>query len=93
MLPSRGMISTPFEPPAFKPGTYRHYKGNLYEAVGLACHEETHAWLVIYKPLYIHEGLPDMWARPYESFMSTVEVGDAVVQRFTFIPAEIVDAG
>jgi len=30
------------------PGTYRHYKGGLYSALGLGQHESTGALLVVY---------------------------------------------
>ena len=91
MLPRRGMLSTPLESPELPLGKYRHYKGELYEVVGVACHEETHAWLVVYKPLYDHEGYPDLWVRPYEVFTETVVVGEVVVRRFEFVPDEVVD--
>ncbi|MCA9340878.1 MAG: DUF1653 domain-containing protein, partial [Candidatus Saccharibacteria bacterium] len=31
-----------------KTGTYRHYKGNLYEVLGTARHSETEEMLVVY---------------------------------------------
>jgi hypothetical protein len=91
MLPNRGMVGAAFEPPILELGTYRHYKGGLYQVIGLACHEETHRWLVIYKPLYEHQGMPDLWARPYEVFTETIMVGDATVPRFTYVSKEIID--
>lgn len=42
----------------FKPGVYRHYKGNHYLALGLAREDETDATVVVYTRLYPREGLP-----------------------------------
>jgi hypothetical protein len=68
--------------PKFEPGIYRHYKGWSYEALGVACDEEKFTWHVIYKPLYPHEGMPDMWSRPYADFIGEVEVDGKMVKRF-----------
>lgn len=66
-------------------GTYRHYKGNLYQVIELACHSETLEWYVVYQPLYEHKSMPDTWVRPYEMFISEVETGGMKVPRFTLI--------
>ncbi len=42
----------------FKPGVYRHYKGNYYLALGLAREDESNATVVVYTRLYPREGLP-----------------------------------
>ena len=42
-------------------GKYRHYKGNLYEVVGVARHSETLEEMVVYRALYGEGGL---WVRP-----------------------------
>lgn len=44
--------------PDFKPGVYRHYKGDHYLALGLAREDETEALVVVYVRLYAREGLP-----------------------------------
>jgi len=36
-----------------KLGKYQHYKGNMYEVIGLARHSETLEEMVVYKALYI----------------------------------------
>lgn len=46
------------EEQAFRPGVYRHYKGNTYLALGLAREDETDETVVVYTRLYPREGLP-----------------------------------
>ena len=60
-------------------GTYRHYKGNLYEGIGSAHHSETEEPLVVYRALYGEFGL---WVRPREMFLGEVEVGGRSMRRF-----------
>ena len=64
------------------PGTYRHYKGNLYEVVDVATHSETEEQLVVYRALYGDRGL---WVRPLAMFTGTVEVDGVVVPRFALV--------
>lgn len=52
------------------PGIYRHYKGALYEVIGVARHSETEESVVAYRALYGDYGL---WVRPLDMFMETVE--------------------
>jgi hypothetical protein len=61
------------------PGKYRHYKGGLYEVLGVARHSETHEELVVYRPLYGEGGL---WARPRQMFLETVLVNSVMRPRF-----------
>lgn len=63
-------------------GRYRHYKGNEYEVIGFAKHSETGEKLVIYISLYEDN---EVWARPYNMFIETVEVGGKQVPRFAKI--------
>ena len=49
--------------PTIRPGRYRHFKGGLYEVLGLARHSETGAPMVVYRALYGQGGL---WVRPAE---------------------------
>ncbi|HSP31466.1 MAG TPA: DUF1653 domain-containing protein [Halomonas sp.] len=51
------------------PGIYRHYKGNLYEVMGIAQHSESEEHVVVYRALYGDYGL---WTRPLEMFTETV---------------------
>jgi hypothetical protein len=68
--------------PSIELGTYQHYKGKRYRVLGVGRHTETDEYLVVYVPLYEHVGQPDIWVRPYEVFMETVEVNGEVVPRF-----------
>ncbi|GED23026.1 DUF1653 domain-containing protein [Halomonas halmophila] len=67
------------EPQHPTPGIYRHYKGALYEVIGVAQHSETEASLVAYRALYGDYGL---WVRPLAMFMETVEVQGEPLPRF-----------
>ena len=60
-------------------GKYRHYKGNLYEVVGMAKHSETLEDMVIYKPLY---GECGTWVRPASMWNDPIETGNGIVKRF-----------
>ena len=60
-------------------GKYKHYKGPLYEVLGTARHSETEEWMVVYKTLYADFST---WVRPYDMFVSTVEIDGVKVARF-----------
>ena len=64
------------------PGRYRHFKGGLYEVLGVAKHSETEEELVVYRPLYGDGGL---WVRPLAMFLDTVTAGGAEVPRFQYL--------
>ena len=67
-------------------GIYRHYKGNLYEVIGLARHSETLEELVVYKALYENEfGKESLWVRPLTMFTEQIQTDGQAVTRFTFI--------
>ncbi|MFT6876525.1 MAG: hypothetical protein ACI9XK_001950 [Granulosicoccus sp.] len=51
------------------PGIYRHYKGNLYQVLGLARHSETEESLVVYQALYGEKGY---WLRPLTLWLDPV---------------------
>jgi hypothetical protein len=60
-------------------GRYRHYKGGVYEVIGVARHSETLAPLVVYRPLY---GAGGLWVRPHAMFFGDVEIDGHRVPRF-----------
>jgi len=64
-----------------EPGFYRHYKGNLYEVIGVARHSETLEELVVYKATYQPEG-ENLWVRPLAMFNETVLVDGKETPRF-----------
>lgn len=63
-------------------GTYRHYKGNTYQVIGVAKHSETEEDVVVYRALYGEHGL---WVRPLEMFRSQVEIEGKFIPRFELI--------
>jgi hypothetical protein len=63
-------------------GTYRHYKGLLYDVLGLARHSETEEWLVLYRPQYGERGL---WVRPVNMFNESVILDGKSVPRFEYL--------
>jgi hypothetical protein len=66
------------------PGIYRHYKGHLYEVLGVAHHSESEELLVVYRALYGEFGL---WVRPAGMFEESVSSDGAQMPRFTLIKA------
>ncbi len=65
-------------------GLYKHYKGNLYEVIGIAHHSETLEEMVVYKALYDTPdfGYGAIWVRPLSMFNETVVVDGVEVKRF-----------
>lgn len=75
-------------PADFRPGVYRHYKGNHYLALGLAREDETEALVVVYTRLYPRAGLP-MSTRRLEVWNESVTLADGTrLPRFTYIGYE-----
>lgn len=64
------------------PGVYRHYKGPLYDVIGVARHSETEELLVVYRPQY---GERALWVRPLSMFTEQVIVDGRSVPRFEYI--------
>ena len=65
-----------------KPGIYRHFKGNLYELIGIAQHSETLEPMVVYRALYGQQGL---WVRPAAMWEEQVDRDGYSGPRFTFV--------
>ena len=65
-----------------KPGFYKHYKGKIYEVVGVATHSETLEELVVYKATYQKEG-ENLWVRPRIMFEEKISVDGREVLRFS----------
>jgi hypothetical protein len=64
-------------------GIYQHFRsGNNYRVIALARHSETLDNLVVYSQLY---GLGDVWTRPLEMFLESVEHEGEKVYRFDLI--------
>jgi len=66
-----------------KLGTYKHYKGNLYEVLLTARDSETEEWVVVYRTLY--EDVSTMWVRAYDMFTEIIEIEGKRVKRFEYI--------
>ena len=62
-----------------KPGIYRHFKGNLYQVIGIASHSETMEPMVVYRALYGEQGL---WVRPAAMWNEIVEKENYTGPRF-----------
>ena len=65
-----------------KKGIYRHFKGNLYDVIGMSKHSETLEEMVVYRALYGEGGL---WVRPASMWNETIERDGMVYLRFTWI--------
>ena len=65
-----------------KPGKYRHFKGNLYEVLGVARHSETMEPMVVYRALYGEHGL---WVRPADMWTETVDRDGYHEPRFQYV--------
>lgn len=72
----------------FRAGIYKHYKGGLYVAYGVAYHSETEEKLIAYAPLGVHEK-SNITVRPYNMFFEVVEVDGTERPRFEFVDATI----
>lgn len=59
-------------------GLYEHYKGGLYEVVGVVNHSETLEKMVLYK----HLDNGELWVRPLLMFKEFVEKDGVKIPRF-----------
>lgn len=65
-----------------KTGRYRHFKGGLYEVIGIAKHSESLEHMVVYRALY---GDGALWVRPESMWNDTVVRDGTAFRRFTYI--------
>jgi hypothetical protein len=65
-------------------GLYKHYKGNIYEVIGIAKHSETLEEMVVYKATYQADG-ENLWVRPKTMFLESIEGNELITKRFTKI--------
>ncbi len=67
-------------------GKYQHYKGKMYEVIGVAHHSETMQELVVYKALYRTDfGDDSLWVRPKDMFIEQVVVEGQQQPRFRYV--------
>lgn len=70
---------------------YKHYKGKLYEVIGVCYHTENEERCVLYKALYDTDlskeeyGDEPLFVRPYTMFFEEVEIDGKKFPRFKFI--------
>lgn len=69
-----------------KKGYYKHFKGNVYEVIGIAKHSEDLCEMVVYRATYGNEGL---WVRPLSMWEEKVVRDGVEYQRFTYIGEEL----
>ena len=70
-----------------KLGKYLHFKGKMYEVIGVARHSETSEEFVVYRALYDSEefGKNALWIRPKKMFLEKVVVDGKEVPRFKYM--------
>ena len=80
--PSDHFIPENALPPLLRtpPGTYRHYKGMLYEVIDTVRHSETLEPMTLYRALYGEHGL---WVRPAAMFLEEIEHNGVRQARFS----------
>ena len=60
---------------------YRHYKGNVYQVLGVGLHTETLEELVVYKAV---EG-NQIWVRPLSMWQESVQTAEGSILRFRLL--------
>lgn len=70
-----------------KKGIYRHYKGKMYEVLGVGKHTETMEDLVVYQGQYNSPEFGDkpIWIRPLAMFTDMVTVEGKQIPRFAYV--------
>jgi hypothetical protein len=76
------MNDEPLEPlPTLAMGRYRHYKGGLYDVLGVVRHSETLEALVLYRSL---KDPSSLWVRPYGMFTEQGHFEGRLQPRFSW---------
>lgn len=70
-------------------GKYKHYKGAIYNVIGVGLHTETQERMVLYYPDECPEIFKEQkdlshFVRPYEMFNETIEIDGKQIRRFTY---------
>ncbi len=68
-----------------KKGKYKHFKGGIYEVIGVAKYSEDPDQEFV---TYFHpedNGNNELWVRPKEMFLEEVEVDGKKMPRFEFV--------
>ncbi len=69
----------------FKPGFYKHFKGGIYQALGISVHTETLEEFVLYIDKS-EENPVGYWVRPLEMFLGEKDLPDgSKVKRFEYL--------
>jgi hypothetical protein len=66
------------------PGTYKHYKGDLYLVVGEAVHTETDETHVVYRRAGGEADPGTLWIRPVKNFCEMLLIDGRMTPRFTW---------
>lgn len=70
-----------------KPGMYRHFKGGIYEVLGVAEHSEQPEEFVVYRVL---DGSKRLFVRPMTMFVELVNVNGQERRRFEFVDGQTI---
>lgn len=81
---TKGYVPKMEDNPPVKGEIYKHYKGDLYQVVGLAIHSNDDIWMVIYKPLYENADA-ELFARPLNEWRNIVTWEGKESERFTLV--------
>lgn len=70
-----------------KLGNYRHYKGHMYEVIGIANDSSTLEKVVVYRARYESPefGKDALWTRTLTEFLGTVTIDSREVLRFEYV--------
>ncbi len=80
------MNDEPLKPlPTLPLGRYRHYRGGLYEVLGVVRHSETLEPLVLYRS---HKDPSSLWVRPYGMFTEVGSFEGRRQSRFAWISTD-----